>query len=702
MEELSFLTIYYIISLFNQIEANVLVDVSNPEIIEDVIQNYIPTLRSNSEICRNQSILYAENLRKYTRWAAEMFDSTTKFPNGILEGSNYDFGNFDECIRTEVSYENYNFTGKYCLAKYTIEPSKYFLEEYMSNGTSSLSDFTNSSIWMKIINSIEDPIKNPRNILRFAFCMPSSCTNSDLQETLQEVIENLNEQVGFRVTVEIDQLSCQVQAQSSRLDYGDLIFIIISIIALCFVITGSCYYHFSNRRQSADSSGIIQDILLCFAVQKNIKSLTSVGNDLDGLNCTAGMKVYSMILIIVLHRNMFDFGSALSNSTYVEKIYTNFAITFILNGPILVDTFFTVSGFLATYLVLHHYQTAKRICIPQIYIHRYLRMVSVYVVILTFYCTIFVKFGDGPLWRERIEIEQQKCRNVWWANLLFINNYIGTSNYCMFQTWYMACDMQAFLLIPLLSLLYYKKPIIGIAVTILFIVVSGILVFTTIYIYDEMPILIPYMSMLLHPAENSTFLRVYIPGHLRASSYYIGALTGYIKYRLKNSHFKIPILWVRAGWILCASMMFISLHTAFVFFIHEVPVWISALYGALYHASWSLGIAWIVIAASSGYGNLVYMILSKSPLVILSRLTYTVYLCHGIIQMYSSGTIRAPVYASTYNTIHKAAGDIVLAYLLALILSLLFEAPMIALEKLIWRGGVVTHPKKEEHEGTRL
>lgn len=56
-------------------------------------------------------------------------------------------------------------------------------------------------------------------------------------------------------------------------------------------------------------------------------------------------------------------------------------------------------------------------------------MAPTYAVILAFYCTLVTKMGSGPMWNEIVGTEQEKCKHVWWANLLFINNYVDTKNY---------------------------------------------------------------------------------------------------------------------------------------------------------------------------------------------------------------------------------------------------------------------------------
>lgn len=51
-----------------------------------------------------------------------VFDSATKFPNGVLVGSTYDLGNFDECLQVDVNVAKQNIKGKYCLASIKFAP----------------------------------------------------------------------------------------------------------------------------------------------------------------------------------------------------------------------------------------------------------------------------------------------------------------------------------------------------------------------------------------------------------------------------------------------------------------------------------------------------------------------------------------------------------------------------------------------------
>jgi len=68
-----------------------------------------------------------------------------------------------------------------------------------------------------------------------------------------------------------------------------------------------------------------------------------------------------------------------------------------------------------------------------------------YLMMIGLYSTWFIKIGDGPLWKKRISLEQERCQISWWKNLLYVNNYYGNDALCMFQSWYLAGKLMFFL-----------------------------------------------------------------------------------------------------------------------------------------------------------------------------------------------------------------------------------------------------------------
>jgi hypothetical protein len=47
-------------------------------------------------------------------------------------------------------------------------------------------------------------------------------------------------------------------------------------------------------------------------------------------------------------------------------------------------------------------------------------------VVLAFYSTVLAKIGSGPLWQKKVGVEVDRCVASWWANILYINNYVNT------------------------------------------------------------------------------------------------------------------------------------------------------------------------------------------------------------------------------------------------------------------------------------
>lgn len=78
-----------------------------------------------------------------------MFDSTSKFPTGVLFGSSFDFGNFDECVGVRVPVEG-EVQGRYCLAKFHVVPPEMGVggKERGYRG-----EVANASAWEKILVS---------------------------------------------------------------------------------------------------------------------------------------------------------------------------------------------------------------------------------------------------------------------------------------------------------------------------------------------------------------------------------------------------------------------------------------------------------------------------------------------------------------------------------------------------------------------
>lgn len=96
----------------------------------------------------------------------------------------------------------------------------------------------------------------------------------------------------------------------------------------------------------------------------------------------------------------------------------------------------------------------------KLYLGRMVRLWPLYVFTLLFFWRFMVLFGgDGPMFFQYEEHAQCGKSFIW--HMLYLNNIVpwGKRDACMQWTWYLACDVQFFMLIPLLVTLYYhSKP----------------------------------------------------------------------------------------------------------------------------------------------------------------------------------------------------------------------------------------------------
>ncbi|XP_050022473.3 O-acyltransferase like protein-like [Dermacentor andersoni] len=118
----------------------------------------------------------------------------------------------------------------------------------------------------------------------------------------------------------------------------------------------------------------------------------------------------------------------------------------------------------------------------------------------------------------------------------------------------------------------------------------------------------------------------------------------------------------------------------------ELPLYASALYSAFSRSIWAACIAWILVCCLEGYGGPVNALLSCKSLVPLSRLTFAAYIVHMVPIMVFIESQQHSFDFSIYLVYAFYFGNLALTYLLALVVCLLFEAPIFSIEKILLAG----------------
>lgn len=59
---------------------------------------------------------------------------------------------------------------------------------------------------------------------------------------------------------------------------------------------------------------------------------------------------------------------------------------------------------------------------------------------------------------KSFEQQQENCKNNWWTNLLYINNYYKIESMCIGHSWYLSADFQNAIMGVIVLMLCWKYP----------------------------------------------------------------------------------------------------------------------------------------------------------------------------------------------------------------------------------------------------
>lgn len=138
---------------------------------------------------------------------------------------------------------------------------------------------------------------------------------------------------------------------------------------------------------------------------------------------------------------------------------------------------------------------------------------------MLFFWKFLVLFGgEGPMFYMYSTMTE--CSKFWFWHFTFLNNIIpwNENDTCMQWTWYLANDMQFYLLVPLFASLYYNKRK-------WFYIVLGILMFLS-KITQLSVIIANDLSVSYFTYKDEYFTIFYVKPYARLPAFLIGILAG--------------------------------------------------------------------------------------------------------------------------------------------------------------------------------
>ncbi|KAG0429390.1 hypothetical protein HPB47_023705, partial [Ixodes persulcatus] len=299
-------------------------------------------------------------------------------------------------------------------------------------------------------------------------------------------------------------------------------------------------------------------------------------------------------------------------------------------------------------------------------IKRYLRLTMpvVVVMLLAFLLPIM---ADGPADQELFTQQINGCAKNWWTVLVHTNNFNPLNESCLTSLWYVSTEMQVFVITLPLTMLLSRFP--RTAATILVLTALGFSIYTTLRTYFWNL----FFSMTTGTNNGKRLFQtlelICFRPFTHVATYVCGILSGYaaVHYKKRN----IPYLIQSTLWLLSATA------AAFVMFV-TVP-WnrgnlpddiTNALYGGFHRLVWSLALCWPIYACATGHGGIIAWMSSWKGFIPLARLTYGVYLLHGLFLLLRMGLVKSRFNLDEFFQLTNTLGIIALSYYFAYLLYL--------------------------------
>ncbi|XP_057365447.1 nose resistant to fluoxetine protein 6-like [Daphnia carinata] len=659
--------------------------------------------------CIEDVVFYVDSLLlNRSKWALEMLESSAQFPAGVFGAGNYHAeGLFDECLA--VRGGSNRFQGQYCTVFFKPER----VSGMIGNHTTTENNQTDSSTALIILNhlfgtSVEDAVRvepkissvDPSTYMlpSLGLCIPSSCSASDLAHSIAQLIGRYVIANQSIVTIADEKYCFTAEEDSSTSFSGPDIAVMATlgvIGLLIFLATAHESWRMYRGISFSGSDNAAVSVLHCFSALNNgrkVLSLKSAGS--DNLSSLHGIRFFSTCWVVLGHTWLKGIMSNVINPNMVVEEAMRWEMETIINATVSVDSFFLMSGLLVSHLLLRELDRNEgKFNVLLFYVHRYLRLTPVYAIILGFIATLMVYIGTGPNWYNVI-VASEGCRVSWWRQFLYINNLFPTDMnvQCMGETWYIAVDMQLFIIAPLLIYPLWRWKNTGLILLAIVTLATLAANFAVFAIYSFPPTLMPSRMQEMMRLVPTYMDNYYFKPWTRAPPYLIGIWTGWFLHRVKQSKLHVSpwivaLLWTLSGAV-AASIIYGLTPYVNETLVPTIDDVVKLTYGPLHRAAWALALAWTIVACIHGYGGFINRFLSWRGFLPLSRLTYCVYLIHFdyLNVFYSSN--RKMIYYSFIDQLTTFFGITVTVFALALIVSVCVEAPFINFERWLFKSHV--------------
>ncbi|CAO1362003.1 unnamed protein product [Diamesa serratosioi] len=591
---------------------------------------------SYNQQCNNQLSYFDNALLTREPWALEFFGTWTKFQ----PRHKVDYGDFDHCVQFRLESKDAGLVqGQHCLITY---------KEISSN--------------------------TENTILIGGICLPASCTPN---EVLAYANESLRKNNLFVLTVGDQGSFCHT---NNKITFSVIDFIAIIVLSffgiLLLLSTSYDIYKKTQKRKP-------HELYVAFSVLTNCRKLFDFrkSEDPNSIHCLHGLRALSILWIMFGHRYVLTTLTPIVNpaaySTWLETIFS----AIVNSHPMAVETFLVISGLLLTWTLMKNLDSGN-FRVLKMYLHRYLRLTPVFAILVLFVVSLYRHIGSGPYKTVNYNNYAVPCEKYWWSALLHIQNYVNPQQICLLNSWYLSIDFQLTLLSPIIVYPAWKYG---------WKFLWTLPVFITLTEFCTLMISLKYDLKGFKDLNSQDLIKIYnrmiyYPTHIRMGAWLVGVMVGYQLYKIRNKKTVINKTVDIVMWIL-------SIGTFVAIVIGLYPLqqkehidkrYGHAFYLAFTRNNFAYALSWIICACHVGTGGIVRWFLSLQLWKPLDKLGLSFYLVHAIIQ--SIVPVKQPLYFNDINVLYTCLGDFMISFFFAMILYLTFEAPIMILEKYIYKN----------------
>ncbi|XP_026315723.1 nose resistant to fluoxetine protein 6-like [Hyposmocoma kahamanoa] len=402
-----------------------------------------------------EEILDAEECKKQIEYLTlndtllmmTFLEAGPRVPRGILQGNFIDQGNYHQCLGINRKIDDMVIDGKYCQISIGLSSLVKLggtdeLKNIYKAGDTLLHEINLYERIRKnfeVLNGIESEKTSTGagdfGGLNFgvSVCIPKPCS---IRQALPNLIRT--GLIGF------EEQFCRFKNDKP---WSPGVYVAICLFSLLGVLAiGGTVYDIWNTLIRKRDPKALNKINLAFSVHRNCRRLITYKPARGALECVDGIRAITMAWVVIGHT--FTTTPHMINMLDVFQWVLSSSSIWVTAAPIAVDTFFLLSGLLIVYTTVGKLSNMKLLKnLHLFYLNRILRMFPLLASTILLQVGVFHYIHDGPNWHAVAEVTRV-CRLNWWSTLLYVQNYVLPI--CLPHTWYLAIDMQLYILSPLI------------------------------------------------------------------------------------------------------------------------------------------------------------------------------------------------------------------------------------------------------------